>query len=818
MRNYKMKKVLVISSLLLIGSVAAAQAYYYENSMPHNRTNAIDCVDCHGEPDWTGQTPQLPKLLKDCTSCHNNESGSGFTKTSAPHAQTHHGDCWDCHRNHDVRRWDPDPSVVTGSFGGTTYDPASNTTTFTGVSFTPLDALWTDPATWNAKTTADRGLNLWVSYPEGDDSFEVQNADATSITVKGDLTATTDGTFELHYGQMIPDALNGNPVIFTGPKTFADNDEQAGDWDGDGTLDDNTPDGVCQVCHTVTNHWRQDGSRATHFSDPDLTCTDCHVHSAGFLPAAGNYCQGCHGNPPVTTNMGGPDGLVNSPYPTGSTSPGAHARHSDQYGYTFACGICHTNGMPATPLAGNDQIQIGFQIWDFDGTGTRYDGRNNLASPFTYEATNGTQVTTGNTQTCSNIYCHSDGTSLATSYFTPNTYTGQNNTTPSWTSGGWGFDPDGTTCNNCHMYPPDYVNDDPKANSHFRHSQLFGVTCKTCHYQTTQDNVTIADSSKHHNGIYDVTPAPTFFANGQDKPLSFIYTYDAGGGTCSSNSCHNYWGTLDPYRWGKFKLYANANSSNGEICGEVNLNITVTGSFPSGSATPPYQCYYEWGDGAIQDWSTDCSGTHTYTDGNRKTITWSIRDAKRHTTNGTSFVGIETVNIFPSFSNCTDPGTIDTDGDGMTDVWETSHGLDPLNPVDAAFDLDGDGLINLYEFTRGTDPGLTDTDGDGVDDAHDGYPLDSQNSVCTNSILINGTSYFYNSIAELLNGGQLLENDTVMMSSSGLNENIVFNQPVTVNLSGGYDCDFTNNLVDTEITGSLTITEGTVIVDKITIK
>ncbi|RJQ76859.1 MAG: hypothetical protein C4519_14185 [Desulfobacteraceae bacterium] len=45
----------------------------------------------------------------------------------------------------------------------------------------------------------------------------------------------------------------------------------------------------------------------------------------------------------------------------------------------------------------------------------------------------------------------------------------------------------------------------------------------------------------------------------------------------------------------------------------------------------------------------------------------------------------------------------DDDGDGMPDIWELAHGLNPL--VDDAFsDLDGDGTFNIDEYTHGSDP------------------------------------------------------------------------------------------------------------------
>ena len=59
----------------------------------------------------------------------------------------------------------------------------------------------------------------------------------------------------------------------------------------------------------------------------------------------------------------------------------------------------------------------------------------------------------------------------------------------------------------------------------------------------------------------------------------------------------------------------------------------------------------------------------------------------------------------------------DTDGDGMTDVWETANGLNPNNAADATQDADGDGLTNIQEFGHNTDPKKVDTDGDGMTDA-----------------------------------------------------------------------------------------------------
>jgi hypothetical protein len=47
---------------------------------------------------------------------------------------------------------------------------------------------------------------------------------------------------------------------------------------------------------------------------------------------------------------------------------------------------------------------------------------------------------------------------------------------------------------------------------------------------------------------------------------------------------------------------------------------------------------------------------------------------------------------------------MDRDSDGMTDDWEIRFKLDKGNAADASQDADGDGFVNVEEFTAGTDP------------------------------------------------------------------------------------------------------------------
>jgi hypothetical protein len=66
------------------------------------------------------------------------------------------------------------------------------------------------------------------------------------------------------------------------------------------------------------------------------------------------------------------------------------------------------------------------------------------------------------------------------------------------------------------------------------------------------------------------------------------------------------------------------------------------------------------------------------------------------------------------------PVCVDWDRDGIADDWEIRYGLN-TSADDSGLDPDGDGLMNIQEYSRGTDPLRVDTDGDGVRDSQEEY-------------------------------------------------------------------------------------------------
>jgi pectate lyase len=84
-------------------------------------------------------------------------------------------------------------------------------------------------------------------------------------------------------------------------------------------------------------------------------------------------------------------------------------------------------------------------------------------------------------------------------------------------------------------------------------------------------------------------------------------------------------------------------------------------------------------------------------------VTETVRSGRVITPNGIVNDPNE-VGGYPSYTFSLDEVPADSDGDGMPDEWETTHGFNPRDASDGPADSDKDGYTNVEEFLNGTDP------------------------------------------------------------------------------------------------------------------
>ncbi|GAB4337372.1 MAG: hypothetical protein Kow0089_08530 [Desulfobulbaceae bacterium] len=148
---------------------------------------------------------------------------------------------------------------------------------------------------------------------------------------QNNLNGSTHGKFvraTIELSRIVDSALNPvksgrKPVVFlgpTGPKSFADGDS--------------TRNGICEVCHTQTTHFRNDGSGSDQLhsnmgSVAGTNCMNCHKHTDGFTGGGHDSsqfgwaggCENCHGDGSATEAV-------------------VAVIHNNQ------CNLCHTTGGP----------------------------------------------------------------------------------------------------------------------------------------------------------------------------------------------------------------------------------------------------------------------------------------------------------------------------------------------------------------------------------------------------------------------------------------------------------------------------------------
>ena len=328
------------------------------------------CQQCHAgtPPSWN------PTTRLACTSCHAATPAVLPNDVAAPYkgefATTGHGQfaasnqCTICH--------DPDSRHISGSLG----------------SYTRLRLLNDNNLCGSCHSNASVVRSSFVNF-------------STHVTKDGRALACLDchdphGTANQ---SMIRQQINGSTI------TFTDN--------VNGFVNLVTNHGLCQVCHTQTNHYRSGVPETQH---PTTNCLGCHAHNAAggaFKP--NGACDACHGYPPAPKNPAVAFGTMNNwssaRFEDYSGGGGAHlvAQHvsttaKPSEGWAN-CTVCHNGGvtssapyhkmtLPVKDHVDNVTVMIDPNIRFADGF-TAYTGAKLVNPP--------TRNVTGS---CFNINCH----------------------------------------------------------------------------------------------------------------------------------------------------------------------------------------------------------------------------------------------------------------------------------------------------------------------------------------------------------------------------------------------------------------------------
>ncbi len=237
-------------------------------------------------------------------------------------------------------------------------------------------------------------VGCWVCHSVHSQLQQGQDIDPADSEILGKLIRTTVDLGNITYADATPPKSGRKSVIFkrkTGPESFADGDAQY--------------NGVCEVCHTETTHFRNDGTGIDQLHSnvggaAGANCTAvCHPHDNGFIHGGGNTaCETCHNSGSHTTHLSatnaiGPNVSCNSCHdvtnmPYFKSGPDGNGDGNIDLTETTVCDTCHSPD------------------GSFDGVdGAAYGARTN----WTNGVYTGNVLTAGKEKWC--VSCHDLGTS-----------------------------------------------------------------------------------------------------------------------------------------------------------------------------------------------------------------------------------------------------------------------------------------------------------------------------------------------------------------------------------------------------------------------
>jgi hypothetical protein len=475
------------------------------------------CQSCH-----TQSSCPLPDLIGPVENVHKNSGGTALAE-----CRTCHDPHYQKQKNYKSSDWSNlylAYGIITGCSYTSPVPPetvGTSTLTYSSITF---KTGW-DGTKLTGKTDICRRTILFPNVKKLGYSYPVIGIDegAKTITVKGDATPVyeyiSSSEFAVMYGQYIKDIINDKPVKFfdqTGLNSFAD---------GVGAYN-----GVCEVCHTLTDHYRNEvgGAPDQHHSNvggADGTyCINCHAHNGSFLhgggASGGTECADCHnsGNhvPHLDSEIECADchDLNNMP----------GFKDGLDLANTTVCAECHKNGAGGDPNQTDYKTEWGNEAYDLDCTGCHskppdyangnpkansHGAHNNYTCNNCHIDTTTDGDTIANlTNHINNVYNVSPGIGYSFTY-DDNTHTCSN--VRSDAIGSCHFDTEATwgesACTSCHSYDNDTgemgarvdVMAQLTGNSHHIQGPMVeGTHCYECHWEAGTDG---SVNSIYHGGL-----------------------------------------------------------------------------------------------------------------------------------------------------------------------------------------------------------------------------------------------------------------------------------------------------------------------------
>lgn len=371
-----MKK-LTASTIIIIFIIAITSRFIAAIDAPHNASNNVYCGSCHGEgllQSFWGGSGIYSTYDELCLSCHNQGSGP-YSDINAPLVKTHSSantsnkygewsrECRNCHDPHYQLQKNYKTSdasrlyLATGTITACVYNggtPPTSTLTYLTITY-KSGWEWNPPTNTKlvAKTSDYRRTILFPNVGKLGYNYPVTAVDTITkkITVTGNATTNLypPTTFTVMYGQYVKNAIDlsgtSTAVKFfdqTGTNSYADGDA--------------TYNGVCEVCHTQTAHFMNNGgaldqNHANVGGAGGTNCISCHSHINGFAHGGGggSGCgdsTSCHGTRQShPTHVGGTGMQLSlACADCHNTSSFPQFKDGQNLANTTACNTCHSPG------------------------------------------------------------------------------------------------------------------------------------------------------------------------------------------------------------------------------------------------------------------------------------------------------------------------------------------------------------------------------------------------------------------------------------------------------------------------------------------